>query len=182
MMEELKPDVILACVGSKPAFPKIPGIDGKNVVTAQYAFENPDKLGQKAAIIGGGLVGCELAIFLDMEGLKTEVIEMGNEINAPGLGSQALAVKREMRRRGMDVIFGATAEKVADEGLYYVQNGEEKLMEADTVIVATGQKPLAEEAFAFAPYAPEFQMIGDCSSVANIMAAVKTAYTIARDL
>ena len=182
MMEEMKPDVILACVGSKPAFPPVPGIDGKNVVTAQYAFENPDKLGKKVAIIGGGLVGCELSIFLDMEGIKTDVIEMGKTINAPGLGSQGLAVKRELRRRGMEVTFNATASKVTDEGLYYMQDGQEKLIEADTVIVATGQKPLDEEAFAFAPYAPEFQMIGDCSTVANILNAVRNAYTIARDL
>lgn len=182
MMEEMKPDVILACVGSKPAFPPIPGVDGGNVVTAQYAFENPEQLGKKVAIIGGGLVGCELAIFLDMEGLQTYVIEMGNVINAPGLSAQGTAVKREMRKRGMKVTFNASAEKITGEGLYYIQDGEEKLLEADTVIVATGQKPLDEEAFAFAPYAPEFQMIGDCSSVANIMTAVRNAYTIARDL
>ena len=182
MMEEMKPDVILACVGSKPAFPPIPGVDGGNVVTAQYAFENPEQLGKKVAIIGGGLVGCELAIFLDMEGLQTDVIEMGNVINAPGLSAQGTAVKREMRKRGMEVTFNASAEKITGEGLYYIQDGEEKLLEADTVIVATGQKPLDEEAFAFAPYAPEFQMIGDCSNVANIMTAVRNAYTIARDL
>ena len=182
LMEEMKPDVILACVGSKPACPPIPGVDGKNVVTAQYAFENPDKLGKKVAIIGGGLVGCELAIFLDMEGLKTDVVEMGPMINAPGLSSQGLAVKREMRARGMEATFNATATKITEEGLYYTQGGEEKFIEADTVIVAAGQKALAEEAFAFAPYAPEFQMIGDCSSVANILTAVKNAYTIARDL
>jgi len=182
MMEEMKPDVILACVGSKPAFPPIPGVDGGNVVTAQYAFENPEQLGKKVAIIGGGLVGCELAIFLDMEGLQTYVIEMGNVINAPGLSAQGTAVKREMRKRGMEVTFNASGEKITGEGLYYIQDGEEKLLEADTVIVATGQKPLDEEAFAFAPYAPEFQMIGDCSNVANIMTAVRNAYTIARDL
>lgn len=182
MMEDLKPDVILACVGSKPAFPPIAGINGQNVVTAQYAFENPDKLGKKAAIIGGGLVGCELSIFLNMEGLETDVIEMGNEINAPGLSCQGIAVRRELKKRGMEVIFNATAERITDEGVYYQKDGEEKLAAADTVIVAAGQKPLYEEAFAFAPYAPEFQMIGDCSSVANIMNAVRNAYTIARDL
>ncbi|MBR0401300.1 MAG: FAD-dependent oxidoreductase [Lachnospiraceae bacterium] len=182
MMEEMRPDVILACVGSKPAVPPIPGIDGPNVVTAQYAFENPDKLGKKVAIIGGGLVGCELAIFLDMDGLAVDVIEMTGDINAPGLSSQGLAVKRELRRRGMKVTFRAAASRITKEGLYYTCDGEERFIEADTVIAATGQKPLAEEAFVFAPYAPQFQMIGDCSSVANIMTAVKNAYTIARDL
>ncbi len=182
MLEEMKPDVILACVGSKPALPKISGIDGGNVVTAQYAFENPDKLGKKVAIIGGGLVGCELAIFLNMEGIETAIVEMGTAIHAPGLSAQATAVKREMRRRNMDVIFKATAERITEEGLYYSSDGEENFIKADTVIVAAGQKALSEEAFAFAPYAPEYQMIGDCSSVANILNAVKTAYTIARNL
>ena len=182
MMDEMKPDVILACIGSKPAFPPVPGIDGKNVVTAQYAFENPDKLGKKVAIIGGGLVGCELAIFLNMEGIASDIVEMGPMIHAPGLSCQATAVKRELRARNLEVQFLATATKVTEDGLYYVKDGEEKFLEADTVIVAAGQEPLAEQAFAFAPYAPEFQMIGDCSSVANIMNAVKTAYTVARDL
>ena len=182
MMEEMKPEVILACIGSKPALPPIPGIDAPNVVTAQCAFANPDKLGKRVAIVGGGLVGCELAIFLDMEGLDVEVIEMASDINAPGLSSQRIAVKREMRRREMAVNFNTKASRIAEEGLYCTQGGEEKLIEADTVIIATGQKPLAEEAFAFAPCAPQFQMIGDCSSVANIMTAVRNAYTIARDL
>ena len=182
MMEEMKPDVILACIGSKPAFPPIPGIDGKNVVTAQHAFANPEELGEKVVVIGAGLVGCELAIFLDMQGIGVEVVEMGSDINAPGLSSQALAVKREMRRRGITVTFGAAASRIEDGGLHYVQNGAERFLAADTVVVATGQKPLAEEAFAFAPYAPQFQMIGDCSSVANIMTAVRNAYTMARDL
>lgn len=182
LLEEMQPDTILACVGSKPLIPPIPGIDGSNVVTAQYAFENPDKLGKKVAIIGGGLVGCELAIFLNMEGLDTDVVEMGETVNAPGLSSQSTAVKRELRARNMEVTFRATATKITEEGLYYTQDGEEKFISADTVIVAAGQKPLAKEAFAFAPYAPEFQMIGDCSSVSNILNAVKNAYTIARDL
>ena len=182
MMEAMQPDVILACIGSRPAIPPVPGIDRPNVVTAQYAFENPDKLGRKAAVIGGGLVGCELAIFLNIKGLGVEVIEMGNDIHAPGLSSQGLAVKRELRRRGMEVTFRAMASRITDEGLYYTRDGGERFIEADTVITATGQQPLAEEAFVFAPYAPQFQMIGDCSNVANIMTAVRNAYTIARDL
>ena len=182
MMEAMQPDVILACIGSRPAIPPVPGIDRPNVVTAQYAFENPDKLGRKAAVIGGGLVGCELAIFLNIKGLGVEVIEMGNDIHAPGLSSQGLAVKRELRRRGMEVKFRAMASRITDEGLYYTRDGGERFIEADTVITATGQQPLAEEAFVFAPYAPQFQMIGDCSNVANIMTAVRNAYTIARDL
>ena len=87
-----------------------------------------------------------------------------------------------MRRRGMEVAFNATATGIGPEGLRYVQDGEERLIEADTVVVATGQAPLWEEATAFAPCAPQFQMIGDCSSVANVMTAVRNAYTIARDL
>ena len=182
LFEETKPDAVLACVGTKPVIPPIPGIDGKNVVTAQYAFENPDKLGKKVVIIGGGLAGCELSIYLEDEGLKTDVIEMGDRINAAGMSFQGKIVNRELEARKKELKFNSTAVKITGEGLYYENGGEEKFIEADTVVVAAGQKPLAEEAMAFAQCAPQFAVIGDCAGGGNILAAVKNAYTIARNL
>ncbi|MBQ5414744.1 MAG: FAD-dependent oxidoreductase, partial [Firmicutes bacterium] len=138
--------------------------------------------GRKVAIIGGGLVGCELSIYLDMLGIKTEVIEMGSKINAAGMMFQGKIVSRELRARNMEVRFNSVAKEITEEGLYCESGGEEKFIEADTVIVAAGQRPLTDAALAFAGSAPQFHMIGDCAGGGNIMTAVKNAYTIARDL
>ena len=65
-MEEIKPDAIMACLGARPVKPAIPGIDGANVFGAEEIYKDPEKAGQNVVILGGGLVGMELAIFLSM--------------------------------------------------------------------------------------------------------------------
>ena len=54
LIEAAYPDVVIACTGSVPALPKIPGIDGKNVMLATQAFVNRDAVGQKVVIVGAG--------------------------------------------------------------------------------------------------------------------------------
>jgi hypothetical protein len=53
---------------------------------------------------------------------------------------------------------------------------------ADTVVCATGRRPLRAESFALCDCAPEFFQIGDCVTPRNIVAATKAAYAAARDI
>ena len=64
-----KYDVILFATGSTQIKPRIKGIDGKNVYTAIDVLNNSDILkdAKNIAIIGGGVVGCEVAYFLRYE-------------------------------------------------------------------------------------------------------------------
>ena len=55
-------------------------------------------------------------------------------------------------------------------------------LDADTVIYATGQKSLSEEAWALNDCADELHVIGDCVNPENIMAATQAAYNIALDI
>ncbi len=71
-------------------------------------------------------------------------------------------------------ISGAGVRVEGPEGVYTV--------EADTVVYAVGQRPLAEEAETLRDSAPEFYMLGDCVTPKNIFAATQAAYTIARDI
>ena len=72
-------EVIIAALGAREAVPPIPGIDGANVLGAEEAYMLPGKTGaagSKVIILGGGLVGIELAIFLSSLGRKVTIIEM----------------------------------------------------------------------------------------------------------
>ncbi len=44
-------------IGSVPVILKVPGIDDKKALGCMEAFAHPEKVGQKIAVIGGGLVG-----------------------------------------------------------------------------------------------------------------------------
>ena len=62
LAEALQPDVIIAAPGARPVKPPIPGIDGKNVFSAEYIYTHAQECGEKAVILGAGLVGIELGI------------------------------------------------------------------------------------------------------------------------
>ncbi|MDR3210259.1 MAG: FAD-dependent oxidoreductase, partial [Oscillospiraceae bacterium] len=69
----LKPDVIIAALGARPVKPPVPGIDNANVYGAEEVYLKPELLdgGSGATVIlGGGLVGLELAVFLAMRGRR----------------------------------------------------------------------------------------------------------------
>jgi hypothetical protein len=80
LAQALRPDVIIAAFGARPLVPSIPGIDGKNVLSAEYAFLHAEETGQKVVILGGGLSGLELAIYLSGLGKKVTVMEMANAL------------------------------------------------------------------------------------------------------
>jgi pyruvate/2-oxoglutarate dehydrogenase complex dihydrolipoamide dehydrogenase (E3) component len=175
-----EPDVLIAAIGATPIIPPIEGIE--SAISAQEAYASPELVGENAVIIGGGLVGAELAIYLDMLGRKVALIEMGPAISASGNRTQGSAISMEMRNRDIKLEFHSTATRIADGGVYYTGPDGEAFAKADTAIYATGQKANTKEAFDLACYAKLFYAIGDCSGTETIFAAVKNAYTIARSI
>jgi len=177
------PDVFIAAIGAKPVVPAIPGIE--KAVDAREVYADPAKAGASVAIIGAGLVGAELAIYLHSLGRKVEIVEMGPMVSAPGNMTQASAIAMEFRNRGIEPRFFTSAVEVTDEGLKAVTAApmagpEEIFLAADTVIYATGTSPLDEKAYALGAGAPASYVIGDADGGGNIMNAVKAAYTVAR--
>ena len=82
-VKEFAPDVLIWAAGGSVVRPKsIPGIDRKNVYSAEAALRNLVPLGEKIAIIGGGQVGIEAALHFDRMGHKVTVIEMADKNHA----------------------------------------------------------------------------------------------------
>ncbi len=181
-VEAIKPDVLMLAIGSRPMIPAIEGVGGKNVLQPQEAFRSPDLVGKKVVVIGAGLVGCELAIYLDMLGRDVQVVEMGKTYKVDGMSAHGKVISKEFRQRGMSVKFNTTATRITDKGLECEGSEGATLIPADTVITAVGQTPLFKETEEFLGSAPFVHMIGDCVGVKNISCAVKTAYTVARDI
>jgi 2,4-dienoyl-CoA reductase (NADPH2) len=73
-IKQLKPDAVIAAVGGIPIVPDIPGVKGKNIVVAEDVFDNKVKVGKEVVIIGGGTVGCEIALHIaKMGAMKPDV-------------------------------------------------------------------------------------------------------------
>ncbi len=175
-------DVVIAALGARPVKPRIPGIDGENVLAAEAAYTNPDKVGGSAVILGAGLVGVELAIYLSMLGRKVSVVEMLGGISHGGNFLHVRALEVEIKRYGIDMNYHTKALEITDKGVVCLTPGGEKLFEANTVVYAVGQAPLQAEAAALCLTAPDFYPIGDCILPKNIMNATSMAFSVARNI
>jgi dihydrolipoamide dehydrogenase len=137
--------VVLAA-GSVPR--TIPGfeIDGKLVVTSDE-FLSLEELPSTAAIIGGGVIGCEFASLLSDLGTGVTIFEALPSLLHGCDDDLIRVVARSFRRRGIDVKVGATlqghAPLPAGGGTVVSYNDGEQL-ETEMVIVSVGRRPWSD--------------------------------------
>ena len=117
LAEAAQADVILAALGGRPCVPRIPGIDGGNVMGAEEAYMEPDRVGATAVILGGGLAGIELAIFLAGLGRKVTILEMMEALSDGGNPVHGLALANEIKRYGIGVVTATLAAEIDERGV-----------------------------------------------------------------
>ncbi len=176
LAEKLSPDVLIAAFGTDPTVPRIPGINGKNVIMAGDMSARGKEIGKRVVVIGGGLVGCEAALNLALEGKEVSVIEMLPRV-AQDANPRHGPILLERLSKKANIYINMRALEVRKDGLLCVDSeGNEVFFVADTVLCAAGRKPLRSEAEALAGAAPRVIAIGDCIAAGNMMHATSQGY------
>jgi len=130
-------------------------------------------LGRRVAIVGGGLVGLELAEFLVERGRHVAVLEEG-----PAFAPQ-MAIPRRwrtlhvLREHGAELLLGVSIARFA-EGAVEIETreGQKRSLEADHVLLATGIVPDRRLADALAGCCPELHVVGDAGEVGYLEGAI----------
>jgi 2,4-dienoyl-CoA reductase-like NADH-dependent reductase (Old Yellow Enzyme family)/NADPH-dependent 2,4-dienoyl-CoA reductase/sulfur reductase-like enzyme len=117
LAEEIKPDVIIAAIGAKQLVPNIKGIDGPNVMPVEYAFLHADEVGERAIVLGGGLSGIEMAIYLWGLGKKATIIEMADSLNFSGNVIHSMAITGEIKKYNIPVVTSTKAVEISGAGV-----------------------------------------------------------------
>lgn len=179
---QLKPDVIIAAIGAKPVVPVIPGIERKNVMGVTDAYQSESAIGKRVVVLGGGLAGTEMAVWLTQKGRDVTILEMMPTLNDGGNMVHGGALKTQVRDLGIHLALSTKAQEIRTDGVVAQTDLETVVFPADTVVVAIGLSPLWDAVNALRFCAPEFYQVGDCLSPKNIMEATQTAWTIARNI
>ncbi len=179
--ESIGADAVICAVGAKENVPPIKGIDGANVISAQELYVHPERAGKKVVILGGGLVGTELSVYLGMLGHECTVLEMAPSLNFGGNILQGQALGLQFPKYGIQIRTGTRAVEINDKGVVGENEDGQTLFEADTVVTALGMKSNRDEAMALRLCAPDFYLIGDARAARTIREATGEAYQAVLD-
>jgi len=177
LVENAKPDVVIMATGVKPLVPRLPGIDGPNVVTAVDVLAGKAKVGEKVAIIGAELVGCETAEFLADKGKRVTLMRRGEEVATKMNPTSREHLLARLPAKGITLLTGVRYQEITDQGVIITtKEGAMQTVEADTIVVAAGSLLDPELSLAMEGKVSEFHRIGDCVEPRDIMAAVTEGY------
>ncbi|WP_170412695.1 dihydrolipoyl dehydrogenase [Ruegeria arenilitoris] len=140
---------IIIASGSEPS--SLPGVDvdEKVVVTSTGAL-SLGKIPKKMVVIGAGVIGLELGSVYQRLGAEVTVIEFLKEIT-PGMDPEVQKTfQRILKKQGLKFVMGAAVQKTeatktkAKVTYKLLKDDSEHVIDADTVLVATGRKPFSD--------------------------------------
>ena len=167
-------DEVVVATGAKPRKLRLPGIE-KAVEAVDY-LEGKKTVGERVAIIGGGLTGCEIAYELFLQGKTPFIVEAKNDLMA--VRGLCLANSSYLRDffdcNNVPVYLESTVKDIGD-GFVTVKdkNGQELRLDVDDVIVSVGYIP--------APLSlgRKVRFVGDAKKVGNLRTVVWRAWKTA---
>lgn len=184
-IDEKKPDVIFIATGSRPKMIRIPGIDNKELFTAEDVYLGNTETGNSVVIIGGGLVGCELALWLSKQEKRVMIIEMQDKIlqaETPIPFMNSLMLSDLLKYNKVSIRTGAIVEKRTKDGLVIKTKDGEEIVQADSVVISIGYNPERKLYDSFMMDKADTYLLGDARKVQNIMHAIWEAYEVAKNV
>lgn len=186
-IEKLDADEIVVATGATAKIPPIPGVDQPHVTTAVPVLLGEKETGKRVTIIGGGQVGCELALMLKEKGKQVTLVEA-----LPGLmmaGKEALFVGNKQMLEDMlaykkiRVMVATQVASIGKDSVEVITKDGKETIPADTVVLSIGYNSDNQLFQAIKNTVPKkVWLLGDAKIPSNIMYAVKDGAAIGRVL
>ena len=180
---EANPEALVLAVGPVPAAPQVPGIEDAGALEATDILESRVKAGKRVVVIGGELVGCEVAEYLTEQGCMVTVTRRGAEM-ATSIGPSLRQFFLErLRQKGVILLPGVRYVE-ARPGSLVVEMADDstRVLEADTLVLATGSVGNMALADELKGLIGETHVVGDCREPRAIVDAVREGYEVGSNL
>ncbi len=178
----LNPDVIITATGAKPVQLKLDG-DGE-LLSIEDAMKIP--AADKILVIGGGLVGCEVALWLAQQGKKVAIAEMLPYILG-GMHSEIPFMNKSMledmlRFNNVEIHTGAKVMRIDQDSVTLEKNGATESVQAEAVVMAAGFRSSDNLYQSLRDCGKPVYNIGDSRKFHNIMQAIWDGFEVARSI
>ena len=201
VVEDIRPNAVVVATGAEQKPHSVKGADRENVFTAIDLLEDDIPIGKRIVIIGGGSLGCEVALLLANKGVvnsetlaflfrtEAEDMETLKKISSRGTKEVTLITRRErvgedigqttrwiflqeLRRLNVEVITKAENISVTEEGVRLDTGDESKEIPADTIIISPGMRPVDELYESLKNKVAEIHLIGDAKDPRKAIEAI----------
>ena len=211
MISQECPEVVILATGAKPLMPPIPGADSPNVVSSWDVLTGKANTGQKVVIIGGGAVGVETALFLAEKGtldadtvkfllinraedpetifkLATKgtkdivLLEMIDKIGKDIGKSTRWGMLQDLSRFGIKTSIETKALEITDKGVKVSSKQGEKIIPADTIVLAAGSFSYNPLEKILKKQGIEYKVIGDAGQIGLAFDAVHQGFKAGNEI
>lgn len=134
---------LLLATGSVAVVPPIPGL--REGVASGFCKTNREILDmrtipERLVVIGGGVIGLEMASYFNSVGSKVTVIEMLDHIAGPTDLEIGRILQKNYTKKGIEFLLGAKVTSVGTDCVCYEKDGKAEKVPADTVLVCIGRR------------------------------------------
>lgn len=142
--QKIKGDNIILANGSKPFVPNLPGLDDTGYYTSDTIFDIAE-VPSRMVIVGGGVIGLEIACIFNSLDTKVEIVEMADRILPSEDAEASSFLAGQLTNNGITIHTNTKItgfKKEAGKTVVEVHhNGKDTTLETDAVLVSVGRSP-----------------------------------------
>lgn len=176
-------DAVIVATGSRPKMFSLG--DDERVYSAEQVLLKEKDPGNRVVIVGGGLVGCEMALDLAQKGKQVTVLEALPKlmaVNGPICSANREMLEELLPFHGVNSICGARVTGFRAGEVTFEADGEKRKLPADSVILCVGYRSEDELYRELEFEVADLYLLGDAGKVSNIMYAIWDAFEVANHI
>ena len=184
VIKEINPDEVIIATGAEPMKLRVPGADLTHVTNSHDILAGNSMVAGEVVVIGGGLVGLEVAEYLSGNVNKITVVEMLSEV-AKDLGQlRKICVMESLYHEGIKTITDAKCTEIKEKSIVIEKDGELQELPCDSVVVAIGAR--SRDFTELSNYCEDknipCHVIGDAVRARRALNCIEEAVNVAREI
>ena len=182
LIDELSPDEVIIAIGAEPMSLNNLGKDLPHIVKSHAVLEGKIHIHGHVVIIGGGLVGLEVAEYVEGKAQQITIVEMQDQV-AKDLGDiRKISVLEHIHSAGINILTHSKCVEIKEDAIVIDKEGQLQELSYDWVVVAIGAKSrdFTDISLACDKKQIPCHIIGDALQARRALNSIEEAATIAR--
>lgn len=139
---------LLIATGSAPVVPPIPGLKeelASGLVLTNREILDLQEIPKTLVVIGGGVIGLEMASYFSSVGSKVVVVEMLDKIAGPTEKEVSAILQKSLERKGVVFNLGCKVTGIEKDGVVFERNGKSEKVKADKILLSIGRRAVTKD-------------------------------------